>query len=66
MCRIKLSLSISATLIVYHFVLGDEGRPWRTCEAFTVVIREQVRALMHMGAEANLQVCFVQLIFKTL
>jgi len=34
----------------------DLGRPWRTHEAFQVILKEQVRALIKLGAQPQLLV----------
>ena len=36
--------------------LENKGRPWHSFEAFTIIIREQVKALIKLGASAKLKV----------
>ena len=39
------------------------GRPWQTVEAFTVIIRAQVDALISLGADPKLEVSNVASLF---
>jgi len=38
-------------------LITDYGRPWRTHEAFQFILKEQVKALIRLGAKAELTVC---------
>ncbi|VDI39989.1 TATA box-binding protein-associated factor RNA polymerase I subunit B [Mytilus galloprovincialis] len=39
----------------------NKGRPWHSFEAFTIIIREQVKALIKLGASAKLKDVVLQL-----
>ena len=40
-----------------NIILVIKGRPWHTYEGFTIIIREQVKALIKLGASPLLKVC---------
>lgn len=44
-------------LIIWILFLVIKGRPWHTYEGFTIIIREQVKALIKLGASPLLKVC---------
>ena len=50
--------SICLFLCLFCFVLEDGryGRPWRSAEGFTVVVRKQIKALESLGAHPQLKV----------
>ena len=40
---------------------GDQGRPWSVYEAYQIIIRHQIDALIKLGADKSLKVILKQI-----
>ncbi|KAJ8317638.1 hypothetical protein KUTeg_005542 [Tegillarca granosa] len=52
-CTVKCITSIC--YVFYLYTVEDKGRPWHTYEGFLIIIREQVQALIKLGAPKTLE-----------
>ena len=52
----KHAFATSISLLFFIKEKQDYGRPWTTHEAFTIILKKQVKALVALGAGATLEV----------